>query len=93
MRIALDPGPPDGVARVWLLHDDGIPLGPPDTLPGLGAVAALERRHAARWVFARPRTYRQLLGAEVEVARAHDVEGSPWSTAAKTCGVNWRKYP
>ncbi|WP_219415228.1 bifunctional 3'-5' exonuclease/DNA polymerase [Pseudonocardia nigra] len=74
MRIALDPGPRDGPARVQLLADDGAPAGPVEVLADLAAVAALEREHAPRWVFARPRAYRRLLEAGVEVARAHDVE-------------------
>jgi DNA polymerase-1 len=73
-RIALDAGPPDGPARIQRLTEDGTPAGPPEVLAGLDAVAALERTHVPRWVFARPRTYRTLLRAGVTVARAHDVE-------------------
>ena len=74
MRIALDPGPRDGPARVQRLADDGTPLAPPETLPDLAALAEVERAHSPRWVFARARSYRRLLAAGVDVARAHDVE-------------------
>ncbi|QJY48595.1 bifunctional 3'-5' exonuclease/DNA polymerase [Pseudonocardia broussonetiae] len=74
MRIALDPGPRDGPVRVRRLTDDGTPLAGAKVLPGLAAVADLEREHAPRWVLARPRTYRRLLAAGVRVGRAHDVE-------------------
>lgn len=74
MRIALDPGTRDDPPRIRRLDDDGTPLGAPERLPHLGAVADLEREHAPRWVLARPRTYRRLVQAGVRVARAHDVE-------------------
>ncbi|GAA2538568.1 bifunctional 3'-5' exonuclease/DNA polymerase [Pseudonocardia hydrocarbonoxydans] len=74
MRIALDPGPRDGPVRIRRLADDGAPLAGVEALPDLAAAAALERDHAPRWVFARARTYRRLLGAGVRVGRAHDVE-------------------
>jgi DNA polymerase I len=84
MRIALDPGADERLPRIQRLHEDGTVAGPPETLPDLAAVAAVEkaavekaaveRTEAPRWVFARPRSYRRLLAAGVEVARAHDVE-------------------
>ncbi|MFD1534743.1 bifunctional 3'-5' exonuclease/DNA polymerase [Pseudonocardia aurantiaca] len=74
MRVALDPGPLDGPARVQRLAEDGSPLGPPETLSDLAAVACVEREHAPRWVFARARGYRRLLAGGVDVARAHDIE-------------------
>lgn len=74
MRVALDPGSRDGPVRIRRLADDGTPLAEPETLPGWGAVADLEREHAPRWVLARPRTYRRVLAAGVRLARAHDVE-------------------
>lgn len=74
MRIALDLGPRDGTPRVQRLSEDGTPLAAPEPLPDLAAAAALEKQHAPRWVFARPRVYRRLLAAGVDVARAHDVE-------------------
>jgi len=73
-RIALDPGGPDRSPRLQRLAEDGTSLAPAETLPDLAAVAALEKECSPRWVFARPRTYRRLLDAGVEVARAHDVE-------------------
>jgi DNA polymerase-1 len=74
MRVALDPGPRDGAPRIQRLHEDGTAAAPPQTLPDLAAVAAVERAEAPRWVFARPRSYRRLLAAGVDVARGHDVE-------------------
>lgn len=73
MRIALDPGPRDGPARIRRLTEDGRPAGPAEPVP-LGDVAELERRHGPRWVFARQHTYRRLLAAGVSVARNHDVD-------------------
>jgi DNA polymerase-1 len=74
VRIALDPGSRDAPPRVRRLDEHGVPLGDVEVLPDLFAVARLEKEHAPRWVIARPRTYRRLLDAGVEVARAHDVE-------------------
>lgn len=71
MRVAYDPGPRDGAPRIQRLHEDGAAAGPPETLPDL---SALEKAEAPRWVFARPRGYRRLLAAGVDVGRAHDVE-------------------
>lgn len=73
MRIAVDPGPREGPARIRRLAEDGRPAGPAETLP-LDGIAELERRHAPRWVFARQHSYRRLLAAGVSVARNHDVE-------------------
>jgi DNA polymerase family A len=104
VRIALDPGPPDGPARFRRLTKDGSPLGPVEALAGLGDVAALEREHAPRWVLARPRAYRALLRAGVGVARGHDVElvegllvgaagrfGQPHGLAAATARLHGRE--
>ncbi|MCO1656025.1 bifunctional 3'-5' exonuclease/DNA polymerase [Pseudonocardia humida] len=74
MRIALDPGPEGGPVRVQRLDERGAPLAPPAELAGPLDVVALEREHAPRWVFARQRSYRELVRAGVDVARAHDVE-------------------
>ncbi len=74
VRIALDPGGPDGPVRVQRLGPDGGPLAPPEALSGPAAVAALERELAPRWVIARPRSYRRLLEAGLSVERAHVVE-------------------
>jgi DNA polymerase I len=74
MRIALDPGPRGGPARIQRLDHNGAPLGSPETLGPLDRVADLERENAPRWVVARARTYRRLLAVGVQVARAHDVE-------------------
>lgn len=74
VRIALDPGSADVPPRVQRLRDDGSVVSPPEVLPSLAAVADLERDGSPRWVIARPRTYRRLIGAGVSVARAHDVE-------------------
>ncbi|HYH31922.1 MAG TPA: bifunctional 3'-5' exonuclease/DNA polymerase [Pseudonocardia sp.] len=74
MRVACDPGARDAAPRIQRLHEDGAPAGHPEVLPDLAAVAALEEAEAPRWVFARARSYRRLLAAGVEVARAHDVE-------------------
>ncbi|OZM76019.1 bifunctional 3'-5' exonuclease/DNA polymerase [Pseudonocardia sp. MH-G8] len=74
VRVALDPGGHGAPPRVRRLFEDGTPSSPPETLPDLRAVAALEREHAPRWVLARPRSYRPLLAAGVELGRAHDVE-------------------
>lgn len=72
MRIALDPGPRGGGSvRVQCLAEDGTPTREPEALPDL---SELERRHAPRWVLARPQAYRRLLAAGVTVARVHDVE-------------------
>lgn len=72
--MALDPGSVDVPPRVQRLCDDGSAVGPPEMLPSLAAVAALESECSPRWVFARPHTYRRLVAAGVSVARAHDVE-------------------
>ncbi|WP_433272182.1 bifunctional 3'-5' exonuclease/DNA polymerase [Pseudonocardia xinjiangensis] len=103
MRIAFDPGPRDGPARIQRLADDGTALGAPEPLTALASVADLERDHAPRWVFARARSYRRLLAAGVEVARAHDVElvegllvgaagqyGQPHGLAAATARLQGR---
>lgn len=74
MRIAFDPGPREGPGRLQRLHDDGTPLAEPEVVADLSQIAAVERDHDPRWVFARSRTHRRLLAAGVEVARAHDVE-------------------
>jgi DNA polymerase-1 len=104
VRIALDPGRADGPARVQHLTEAGAPVGPPEVLPDLAEVARREREHAPRWVFARPGTYRRLLAAGVEVARAHDVElvegllvgaaghhGAPHGLAAATARLHGRQ--
>jgi DNA polymerase I len=104
VRIALDPGPPDGPARIQRLAEDGAPLGPPEVLTDLKDVAGLEHEHAPRWVFARPRAYRTLLRAGVEVGRGHDVElvegllvgadgrfGQPHGLAAATARLHGRE--
>jgi DNA polymerase-1 len=74
VRVAFTPGPREGPPRIQRLHSDGSPAAPPETLPDLDAVAAVEKAEAPRWVFARARSYRRLLAAGVEVGRAHDVE-------------------
>jgi DNA polymerase-1 len=74
VRIALDPGTRDGPVRFQRLDEDGTPLGEPETLGSLADVGEIERRERPRWVLARSRSYRRLLGAGVDVARAHDVE-------------------
>jgi DNA polymerase I len=104
MRIALDPGSADRPARVQRLAEDGEPLAPPETLTDLAEVARLEKAHAPRWVFARPRAYRALLRAGVDVARGHDVElvegllvaadgrfGQPHGLAAATARLHGRE--
>jgi DNA polymerase-1 len=103
VRIAVDPGPRDGPVRIRRLADDGAPLGSEETLTDLAPVAELEREHGPRWVFARAHTYRRLLAAGVDVARAHDVElvegllvgaaghyGQPHGLAAATARLHGR---
>jgi DNA polymerase-1 len=103
VRIALDAGRRDGPARVQLLTEGGSPTGGPELLPDLARVADLEREHDPRWVFAGARTYRRLLGAGVQVARAHEVElvegllvgaaggyGRPHGLAAATARLHGR---
>ncbi|MFC4947685.1 bifunctional 3'-5' exonuclease/DNA polymerase [Pseudonocardia sp. GCM10023141] len=74
MRIALDPGAREVPARIQRVADDGTPLAAPEVLADLGAIAVIDGAEAPRWVFARSRSYRRLLEAGVDVARAHDVE-------------------
>jgi len=74
VRVAFDPGPRDGVPRIWRLDEDGAPAAAPETLADLAAVAALEKHEAPRWVFARARSYRRLLASGIDVGRAHDAE-------------------
>jgi DNA polymerase-1 len=103
LRIAVDPGSRDGPARIQRLADDGAPIGSEETLTDLARVAEMEREHEPRWVFARAHTYRRLLTAGVEVARAHDVElvegllvgaagqyGQPHGLAAATARLHGR---
>jgi DNA polymerase-1 len=104
VRIALDPGPPDAPPRIQRLAEDGTALEPPMALADLAEVTALEKEHAPRWVFARPRGYRALLRAGGTVARGHDVElvegllvaadgrfGQPHGLAAATARLHGRE--
>lgn len=103
-RIALDPGPPGGPIRVQELTEDGTPTGPPVELADPARVTEIDRTHAPRWVFARQRSYRELVRAGVTVGRAHDVElvegllvaadgrfGQPHGLAAATARLHGRE--
>ncbi|GAA2416165.1 bifunctional 3'-5' exonuclease/DNA polymerase [Actinomadura vinacea] len=75
MRIAVAAGP-DGGGALQRLADDGLPAGPPETVPDLvAAIEARERADAPRWVWpATARLYPRLLKAGARVARCHDLE-------------------
>ncbi len=89
MRIAIDPGS-GGAVRVQRLDDAGHAVGGPEVLPGPSAVAALEREHAPRWVFARPRSYRRLLDAGL---RPHRPEVGEFVTSMDMAGLSLTLMP
>ncbi|WP_089959630.1 bifunctional 3'-5' exonuclease/DNA polymerase [Lentzea xinjiangensis] len=74
MLVALVPEA-DGAGRWQELHDDGTPAGPAMTASPLApAVAALERAHRPRWVWAdTAEVYPALLASGVRVDRCWDV--------------------